>query len=282
MAAEQATAIVLRTYDFSESSLVTTLFTREFGKIRALAKGAKRPKNPFDFGLDLLSQCRIVFLRKSGDVLHLLTEAKLERRFRVERAGLGGWYAALYAGELVNLLTDEEDAFPEVFDSLAQFLEVCQGREHVKEHLLHFEWQLLEQTGHTPSLENCVSCGNRVARLGEARIPGDVPRLHRPQAGAQQGQAGLREVQSGPRGTVHFSLVEGGVLCAECRPGKRSVLAIRGETLATLQKLGRQQWSGEPLSPQIYGELRGLLNQYFCHLLGQRPRMHDYLGLLGN
>lgn len=275
MAAEQATAIVLRTYDFSESSLVTTLFTREFGKIRALAKGAKRPKNPFDFALDLLSQCRIVFLHKSGDVLHLLTEAKLERRFRVERAGLGGWYAALYAGELVNLLTDDEDAFPEVFDSLAGFLEVCQRREHVKEHLLHFEWQLLEQTGHTPSLENCVNCGKRVAPWTEERIPSDVVEICRP-------QAGVREIQAGSRGTVHFSLLEGGVLCAECRPGKRSVLSIRGETLATLQKLGGQQWGSEPLSPQIYGELRGLLNQYFCHLLGQRPRMHDYLGLLGN
>ena len=82
MPAEQATALVLRTVDFSESSLVVTLFTREFGKIGALAKGARRLKGPFESALDLLALCRIVFLRKSSDALDLLTEAKLERRFR--------------------------------------------------------------------------------------------------------------------------------------------------------------------------------------------------------
>jgi len=82
MSSEKATAIVLRSVDFSESSSVVTLFTREFGKIHALAKGARRPKGPFEGALDLLALCRIVFLRKSSGALDLLTEAKLERRLR--------------------------------------------------------------------------------------------------------------------------------------------------------------------------------------------------------
>ena len=51
MSTEKTTAIVLRTVEFSETSLVVTLFTREFGKIGALAKGARRPKNPFSVRL---------------------------------------------------------------------------------------------------------------------------------------------------------------------------------------------------------------------------------------
>ncbi len=82
MSSEKATALVLRVIDFSETSCVVTLFTREFGKIRGMAKGARRPKGPFEGALDLLVLCRIVFLRKSSDALDLLTEAKLERRFR--------------------------------------------------------------------------------------------------------------------------------------------------------------------------------------------------------
>ncbi len=81
MAAEKTLALVLRAVEFSETSSVVTLFTRDFGKIRGLAKGARRPKGPFESALDLLSLCRLVFLRKSSEALDLLTEAKLERRF---------------------------------------------------------------------------------------------------------------------------------------------------------------------------------------------------------
>src|SRR5215510_10870293 len=82
MSSEKATAIVLRVVEFSETSSVVTLFTREFGKIHALAKGARRPKGPFESALDLLGLCHVVFLRKSSGALDLLTEAKLQRRFR--------------------------------------------------------------------------------------------------------------------------------------------------------------------------------------------------------
>ena len=79
---DKSDAIVLRTIEFSETSLVVTLFTREFGKLGVLAKGARRPKGPFEGSLDLLAVCRVVVIRKASDALDLLTEAKLERRFR--------------------------------------------------------------------------------------------------------------------------------------------------------------------------------------------------------
>ena len=82
MPAEKATALVLRVVEWSETSSIVTLLTREFGKVRGLAKGARRPKGPFESALDLLSSCQVVFLRKSSDALDLLTEAKLQRRFR--------------------------------------------------------------------------------------------------------------------------------------------------------------------------------------------------------
>ncbi|NLE37473.1 MAG: DNA repair protein RecO, partial [Pirellulaceae bacterium] len=92
MSTEKATAIVLRTVDFSETSLVVTFFTREFGKVGALAKGARRIKGPFESALDLLALCRIVFLRKSSESLDLVTEAKLVRRFRPAGKDLAGLY----------------------------------------------------------------------------------------------------------------------------------------------------------------------------------------------
>ena len=102
MSSEKANAIVLRTVEFSETSLMVTLFTREFGKIGALAKGARRLKEPFESALDLWTHCRIVFLHKSSEALDLLTEAKLLRRFRPAAADLAGLYARLLRGGTVG------------------------------------------------------------------------------------------------------------------------------------------------------------------------------------
>src|SRR5207248_5204894 len=57
MAAEKATALVVRGTDWSETSRIATFFTREFGKVRALAKGGRRLRSNFESAFDLLSVC---------------------------------------------------------------------------------------------------------------------------------------------------------------------------------------------------------------------------------
>ena len=120
MSSEKSLAIVLRLIDFSETSVVTTMFTEDFGKISALAKGARRPKGPFEAALDLLAVCRIVFIHKSSDALDLLTEAKLERRFRAATRDLSRLYAGYYVAELLQDLTDEGDPHPRLFHAANQ------------------------------------------------------------------------------------------------------------------------------------------------------------------
>ena len=104
MSSEKTLAIVVRVVEFSETSCVVTLFTRDFGKIGALAKGARRPKSPFESALDLLAVCRIVFLHKSSESLDLLTEAKLERRFRAATRDLVASLRRILRGRVVARL----------------------------------------------------------------------------------------------------------------------------------------------------------------------------------
>src|SRR5436309_10393544 len=99
MAAEKALALVLRTTDWSETSRIATLWTREFGKVRVLAKGGRRLKSSFENALDLLTVCSIVFLRKSSGSLDLLTEAQVVRRYPRLRNDLAALYAGYYVAE---------------------------------------------------------------------------------------------------------------------------------------------------------------------------------------
>ena len=122
MSAEKSLAVVLRVTEFSESSCIVSLLTREFGKITAIAKGARRPKSPFDAALDVLAICRIVFLHKTT-AMSLLTEAKLERRFRSGETNLAKLYSGFYIVELLRNLTDEGDPLPELFDLTMDWIE---------------------------------------------------------------------------------------------------------------------------------------------------------------
>src|SRR5271167_81517 len=116
MSTAKATALVLRTTDWSESSRICTLWTREFGKVRALAKGGRRLKSAFESALDLLTVCDIVLLRKSSGSLDLLTEARVAQRFGRLTTDLPALYAAYYLAELLEEATEENDPHPILFE----------------------------------------------------------------------------------------------------------------------------------------------------------------------
>lgn len=246
MPAEKATALVLRVIDFSESSCIVTLFTREFGKIGALAKGGRRPKGPFEAALDLLATCRVVFLPKSSDALDLLTEAKLERRFRPPGKSLAALYAGYYVAELVNELTDRYDPHPDLFDFCVRTLEgLSQGNE-VNSEILRFELSTLRLLGHQPALQYCAECGDRV-----------------------QGESQLT-----------FGLLHGGMLCARCRSGKRPLVRMSADAWRLLLAAGRVvgEPNAAPLPQRGHGEARAVMNQYLAHLVGRPLRMHQIMG----
>jgi DNA repair protein RecO (recombination protein O) len=248
MPTEKATALVLRTVDFSESSLVVTLFTREFGKVGALAKGARRLKNPFESALDVLTLCRIVFLHKSSDALDLVTEAKLLRRFRPAGRNLAGLYAGYYVAELLGEMTDENDPHPELFDLADETLAGLAAAEAVPRWIVRFELGALRFLGHMPTLGRCAECGTPVEMAGR----------------------------------VSFGPLQGGVLCPSCRVGQTQVVSVNAGALRTmgqLADLGGQAWRRLEIDPRMLGELRGVLNHYLAHLLGRKPRMHQYLSM---
>src|SRR5438876_6553076 len=164
MSAEKAHALVLQTTDWSETSRIATLWTREFGKIRALAKGGRRLRSNFESALDLLTVCCIVFLRKSSGGLDLLTEAQVVQRFPRLRTDLTALYAAYYVAELLGSWTEEYDPHPHLFDAVLETLQHLGAPAEAGSssatglRLVRFELVLLHELGHTPSLEVCTLC----------------------------------------------------------------------------------------------------------------------------
>src|SRR2546423_13401264 len=123
MPSEKAHGLVIRTADWSETSRIATLWTRELGKVRVLAKGGRRLKSNFESALDLLTVCSIVLLRKSSGGLDLLTEAQVVERFPHLRQDLQALYAGYYVAELLADLTEDYDPHPILFDEALDALQ---------------------------------------------------------------------------------------------------------------------------------------------------------------
>jgi DNA repair protein RecO (recombination protein O) len=248
LSSEKSTAIVLRLVDFSETSVVATLFTEDFGKITALAKGARRPKGPFEAALDLLAVCRIVFIHKSSDALDLLTEAKLERRFRAATRNLSHLYAGYYVAELLKELTEDGDPHPRLFQAANQILTELNDACDPARVVLRFEMIALHEAGHLPTFDRCAGCGEELKLEGR----------------------------------IAFGQLAGGVLCGSCRMGQRQVVSVSAGVIRAFQCFSdpSDSWRRMELDRSLRGELRGVLNRYFTNLLGKKPRMHRYLRVL--
>lgn len=248
MSAEKDWALVLRVVPFSETSCVVTLFTRLHGKISALAKGARRPKSPFESALDLLAVCRVVFLHKSSESLDLLTEAKLEHRFHSSSRDLSRLYAAYYVVELLRELTSEDDPAPPLYDAAVNTVRALDVEGVVGREILRFELTALKSAGHQPTLDRCVRCS----------------------------------VQLSDQTRYAFGLLSGGVLCRKCRLGQPKVASVSKEGLEVLRVFADEDsdsWRTVTLDRRSRGELRGIMNSYLSHIIGRRPRMHVYLSV---
>ncbi|MEM7473450.1 MAG: DNA repair protein RecO [Planctomycetota bacterium] len=260
MSVEQCEAIVLRVYPWSETSCIATLFTREHGKIAALAKGARRPKSPFEAALDLLSICRVVFISKSSDSLDILTEAKLQRRFRMGSQDLLRLYCGYYVAELLDRFTEKGDKHSLLFDLAQDTLDRLEQEEFEPRALvLRFELQMLRCLGHLPSWDRCVHCGKTLLEEGNAELQ--------------------RENE-----WVLFSAFSGGVLCKDCRSGARQILRISSVVQQQFIYFSQSNWRRVDVGafPDEHGAIvRKLIMRYLTFLLDSPIKLETYLEELG-
>ncbi len=251
-AAEQTDAIVLRSQLWSETSCIATLFTRDFGKQAVLAKGAWRPRSPFEGALDLLSICRVVFLPKSGEALGLLTEAKLTNRFRIGRRDLLRLYCGYYVAELLDRFTEKGDNDAELYElAIATLAGLEDPHSEPRAVILRCEMQLLRLLGHQPTLDRCAQCGNDIA----------------------------------PDQTIAFAPIVGGIVCRTCMSGLRPLMQLPIAARAELLRFSEPQWetiSVDSISQVGRAAIRGIVDRYLAGLLDRRMNLTTFLQELGH
>ena len=167
-------AICIREYDWSETSEVVVLLTREHGKIRGLAKGARRTSPGavarFSGGIDLLTAGEVLAAQRPNSELLTVTEWDLQNPYWHLRINLEAHELGMYAADLTHMLTADLDPHPGTFDALSRFLEALGASASTHQAaLLRFQWEVLADCGFKPELERDVHTGEALIEDLRAR-----------------------------------------------------------------------------------------------------------------
>jgi DNA repair protein RecO (recombination protein O) len=159
---ENASGIILRTRPFTETSLTVHWLTPDLGRLSTVAKGARRPRSPFQGKLDLFYLADFSFLRSRRSELHTLREVSLKDSRQAIRQQFDLLQHASYAAALIEQATEIESPLPAIFCMLNEFLRELERRAAKPALIFAFELKLLNELGLQPDLaESTLSAGSK-------------------------------------------------------------------------------------------------------------------------
>ncbi|MDH7482802.1 MAG: DNA repair protein RecO [Armatimonadota bacterium] len=195
-----ANAIVLRRIDFGETDRITTLYTRELGKISAIAKGARKPISRLAGATETLTYGK--FQLATGKTLDVITQVEVRHSFPRIRSNLRQLAYATYLAELVERFVEEREPNVDMFDLLLSSLYLLE-RLNDPEKIAHmFELQFMKLLGYEPTLDKCVRCRKPLSE-----------------------------------GEVFFSPSLGGIVCRMCGPLPEDAIQISYHAVEIMRKL---------------------------------------------
>ncbi|HTL48525.1 MAG TPA: DNA repair protein RecO [Verrucomicrobiae bacterium] len=233
MAIQKTEALILKTQPFRSSSLIVTLYSRHFGKMKGIAKGVRKEREMRGAVYELFTHVDVVFYEKTRTDLHLISEASIIESFDVLRSRLDTIAYASYLTELVDSLTEIQDPHEPVFSLLEVAFRYLPAISPERIARL-FEIKLLTETGWSPYLQGCLQC------------------------------------HVVPASPWFFSVSQGALLCGSCARSQKDARPITPETLSLLrQYVGRDLEEGIKLrpAPSAQEELRKLMEDFLHYRL---------------
>lgn len=234
-------AIVIRSLNYGESDKIVTFFTKDYGKLKGIAKGARRSRKRFQNALGLFSHLRLLFFDREGMGLVRVESGDILQSFPKIREDLKKIYFGNYYLELVNEMAGERESNPDAFDLLLSFLLGLETSGAKEEGLRMFEIRMLSLFGYRPHMIRCGLC--------------------------KKGWEELREVP-----LLFFSLGKGTLVCGRCSKMEEDLVPLSLGTARLIDQISQMDLATLhrlKFTPQALSESRGLLQKFITHQLGK-------------
>jgi DNA repair protein RecO (recombination protein O) len=191
-------AIVLKTMKFRDTSKIVTFYTRRYGKLKGVAKGARQMKSKFGASLEPMTRVALVLYRKEHRDLQLVSQCDIVRYYKRIHSEIERMSVALSILDLVNQLAHDEEENADLYRLLVETFEQLEQTSKNFVNLFYaFELRLAGLFGFSPALEVCRRCGRKVDEFrGE--------------------------------GPVILQLSRGGILCPQCARSAKTLTSQAG------------------------------------------------------
>ena len=236
--------IVLKSFDFRETSRIATFLTRDFGKVKGVLKGIRKDPRKFGSSLERFSVNTIVYYQYRNSDIHLVSQCDMKEFFHGFRHDLKRMTAASYACELLDALVVAEDENLQIYELMQNFLISLQTTEDINKLIHIFQIKVLQLSGFRPHLDSCVRCEKKIT--GQSR----------------------------------FSMPLGGLVCNSCIAPADSLVSITTGTVASILHIEKVTWPAVlrlGLSQRIKKELQYVLNHFLVFHLERHLRSTKYL-----
>lgn len=248
MAIQKSEGIVLRRASLRETSLILTLYTKDFGKIKGILRGVRGYRSQCGGGaLEILAYDEIVFYERKKSDIYTVSQCDLLDFFNPVRESLDRLAYATYIIELLDSVTSLSDKNVEVFDLLLNSLRLLSGESSARRVARIFEIKLLHLLGLMPSLELCASCGEKLDLGGSS---------------------------------AKFSLMHGGLICKNCLEADRDACPIMAGTarfITHIRSLPFEKVARIKVAASVGKELEAILRKFLDYHIERRLRTLEFL-----
>jgi DNA repair protein RecO (recombination protein O) len=246
MALGKSTAVVIGSFPLGESDRIVNFFTRDFGKVRGVARAARRMRSRFGSALELLTLGELVFFDTGKSELVQVDHFDIVHPFEGIRGDLERLGQAAWMVECVSRLTADRDPSATLYGLLVRALRSVEAGDSPRRAATAFGLRCVDALGHRLRLDVCVACGRRAA-------PGST--------------------------SVAIDVEGGGLTCTACASRTRGALRVEASTLGALRRLRAMPWS-DAMRLALGGtddHVREIVDLHVARLAGQPVRASRFL-----
>ncbi len=173
-------AFVLRTYSLAEADKICVFLSKESGKIRGVAHGARKMKSRFGSALEPFTEVSLTFFQKEGKELMSVSNCEiLHSHFYSAARDVQTAGAFSYMAELLVEFLPENEPNERLYRLVSATLQAIEESGDLPRLLRYFETWLLRLVGFFPDTSRCSACGERTGEADSIFLSGEgAPRCH--------------------------------------------------------------------------------------------------------
>jgi len=166
MSITKTEAIVLKSIKFGDTSKIVTLYTKDCGKIKVMAKGIRKPKSRLAGALQTFSHVQIVFYKNRTSEIYLLSQSETIKPCQSIYKNLQRFVFVSASLELLDRLITGEESNPQLFELIIatlSFMENC-PESSLEKCFTSYSLKLADVLGYKPKFDKCISCNKHLGR----------------------------------------------------------------------------------------------------------------------